>query len=139
MSDCHVCSMLSQDDPDRIVYEDDHWRAFLMADVPGWVMLASKRHAEGPWGLSSGEAEGLGPAVQSVGAAVRDATSADRVHTVFLGENSLHFHLGFFPRVPGEPSLFDNSTLAAHMQEHQDSAKALVMGGQIRAARAAQV
>jgi diadenosine tetraphosphate (Ap4A) HIT family hydrolase len=131
---CHMCATLSTAAPEQIVYDKGPWSAFLTADVPGWVMLATKDHTEGMWSLSPDQAEGLGEAVQLIGAAVKETTGAERIHLVYLGDSALHFHVGFFPRPAGEPGLFDNSRLVATVGSEADPDQARTLGAGIRAA-----
>jgi diadenosine tetraphosphate (Ap4A) HIT family hydrolase len=133
---CTICQIYAS--RERHVYDDGAWFAFATGDVPGWVMLASKEHAEGTWGLSAEQAAGLGPAIRAVGRAVKQATAAQRVHTVFLGEHALHFHLGFFPRADGEPPLLDNTPLVGAAQADADPERARALEERIRAMLASE-
>jgi diadenosine tetraphosphate (Ap4A) HIT family hydrolase len=109
---CHVCDGLAGGE-DRVVYDDPVWRAFQVAEVPGWIMLAPKEHVEGTWGLTDEQSERFGRALRDVSAAVKEATGADRVYCMYLGESARHFHAGLFPLQPGEEPLVDNSRIAA--------------------------
>jgi len=109
---CHVCDGLAGAE-DRVVYDDPAWRAFQVAEVPGWVMLAPKEHVEGMWGLSDEQSARFGPALRDLSAAVKQATGADRVYLMYLGESAKHFHAGLFPLAPGAEPLVDNSRIAA--------------------------
>jgi diadenosine tetraphosphate (Ap4A) HIT family hydrolase len=120
--------------PYQRTYDSGPWAAYLVADVPGWVILAARQHVEGMWSLSPEQASGLGQAVRSIGAAVKAVTGAELVHLVYLGASALHFHIGFFPRQPGEPALFDNTRLAEAAQNKVDSERARSVGSDIRAA-----
>jgi diadenosine tetraphosphate (Ap4A) HIT family hydrolase len=79
-------------------------------------MLATRDHVEGPWSLSADDAATLGPALRDVARAAKAATAAERIHVVFLGENALHVHFGFFPRASGEPALLDNGPMIEAMR-----------------------
>jgi diadenosine tetraphosphate (Ap4A) HIT family hydrolase len=129
---CHVCRTLAEPEPEQIVYDEGPWFAFLAANVPGWVMLATKEHVDGMWGLSPEAAAGLGPLLQRFGAAVKDVTGADRVHLVYLGENALHFHVGFFPRLPGEPALLENGRMVEEVETLADPDRARELGAAVR-------
>jgi diadenosine tetraphosphate (Ap4A) HIT family hydrolase len=132
MSDCHVCKTLS--DPQQVLYDAGPWAAFLVANVPGWVMLGTKEHVEGMWGLSDDEAAGFGPAVRTIGRAVKETTGAERVHLVYLGENALHFHVGFFPRQRGEPPLLENGRMLEELKARANEEEARELGAKIAAA-----
>lgn len=107
---CHVCDAVVGAE-DRVVYDDRVWRAFQVADVPGWVMLAPTEHVEGAWSLTDEQAARFGGALRGVSAAVKRVTSADRVYCVYLGETAKHFHVGLFPLQPGDEPLFDNTRI----------------------------
>jgi diadenosine tetraphosphate (Ap4A) HIT family hydrolase len=134
---CHFCAAYA--DRERRVYDGGAWFAFATGDVPGWVMLATKKHTEGMWSLSAEEAAGVGGAISAVGRAVKEATGAQRVHLVFLGEHALHFHLGFFPRADGESPLLDNAPLLAAAQTRVDAEQARAVAERIRSALAAEL
>ena len=64
---------------------------------------------------------------------VKSETGAERIHLVYLGENALHFHMGFFPRQQGEEALFPNQGLVDHIKEHADPGAARAAADRIRA------
>lgn len=131
-ADCHICRAVA--DGGSHVYDEGAWVAYAAADVPGWVMLATKEHLEGMWSLSVEQSVGLGPAIRALGRAVIETTGAQRAHLVFLGESGLHFHLGFFPRAAGEPPLLDNAPLIEAAQTAADAERARVLAQRIRSA-----
>lgn len=131
---CHICDASA--DVESHVYDDGAWVAFATANVPGWVMLATKEHLEGMWSLSADDAAGLGAATRAVSQAVKQATGAHRVHLVFLGESAIHFHLGFFPRAEGEAPLFDASPLVEASKTLVDPERARATAELIRVALA---
>lgn len=133
---CHICAAYA--DRERHVYDEGAWFAFESGDVPGWVMLGTKKHTEGMWSLSAEDATGLGPAIRAVGRAVKQATNAQRVHLVFLGEHALHFHLGFFPRAEGEAALLDNGPLLEAAQTRADAEQVRAVAARIRSTLAGE-
>jgi diadenosine tetraphosphate (Ap4A) HIT family hydrolase len=130
--DCHVCKTLGSVDADQVVLDEGPWTATLMANVPGWVQLATKEHVEGPWSLGAEAAASLGPAVARIASALKRETGADRVHVVYLGQNALHFHLGFFPRQPGQDALLETGTMVSEMTATADPEKARALGAALR-------
>lgn len=92
---CMIRQQLAAGAADDIVVEDDDWVGCNVGDVPGWTMLATREHVEGAHALSEAQAATLGGHVRRLGVAVTAATGADRVHVVYLGESSRHFHFGF--------------------------------------------
>lgn len=123
-ADCHICATLAALPPERLVRDDGTWVVFNVADVPGWTMIAPHEHVDGIGGLSEDQAVSLGPLLREVGAAVRKATGAERVHVIYLGDSARHIHLGLFPRQAGEPGLLDNARMVAEVGERQDAARA---------------
>ena len=131
MSDnCLICAIYA--DRARHIYDEGPWFAAAVADVPGWVMLGTKTHLEGAWSLSAEDAAGLGPALRATARAVQQATNAERVHMVFLGEGARHFHLGFFPRAQGESPLFDNVRLHEMAETGVDAERAAALTERMR-------
>jgi diadenosine tetraphosphate (Ap4A) HIT family hydrolase len=114
------------------VYDEGPWFAFAAADVPGWIMLASKQHVDGMWSLSADQADKLGAAIRAVGRAVIEATGAHRAHMVYLGESGLHFHLGFFPRAADDPPLLSNAAMLEQASSGADPERARVVSDAIR-------
>jgi diadenosine tetraphosphate (Ap4A) HIT family hydrolase len=53
--------------------------------------------------LTAPEARALGPLLQRACAALRAATGAERVYTLFLGEAVAHLHFHLIPRAPDLP------------------------------------
>ncbi len=130
--DCHVCKLLGSADAGQIILDEGPWTATLMANVPGWVQLATKEHVEGPWSLGDEAAASFGPAVARIAAALKRETGADRVHLVYLGQNALHFHVGFFPRQPGQEALLETGRMVEEMTNTADPEKAQALGGALR-------
>jgi diadenosine tetraphosphate (Ap4A) HIT family hydrolase len=131
---CQLCQTLESLGPESTIFDDGTWVAMSVADVPGWAMLAPREHIEGIHGLGDEHAAALGPLARRLGAAVSTATGADRVHVVFLGDNSPHFHLGLFPRQPGQSGLFDTSGMKVELGERRDAEAAQALTSEIRAA-----
>jgi len=102
-SDCGLCAIAKEADNDKLVYRDEHWIATNAADVPGWVMLNTLSHIEGPWSLSPEQAEGLGQLQQKLSAIIRKVTGAELVYLMSFGETSKHCHLLFMPRFDDTP------------------------------------
>jgi diadenosine tetraphosphate (Ap4A) HIT family hydrolase len=134
---CHVCEALGSLPPEAIVYDQGPWTAYKMADAPGWISLGTKRHGEGIWTLTDEEAASLGPAARSVAAALMEVTGAELVHNVYLGTGAKHYHMGFFPRMPGEAALFSNDHLLQGIKELGDPDAALATCAAVRDAIAA--
>jgi diadenosine tetraphosphate (Ap4A) HIT family hydrolase len=105
-----------------MVLDDGPFLAFQMADVPGWIMLATKDHVEGVDGLPDATADALGLTTRRVVTAIKRATEAERVHVVYIGEHARHFHLALLPRRSGEPALVGNERMLAAIDSDADPA-----------------
>lgn len=95
---CSMCARIDASVGAELLL-DDHWFAVASNEYPGWVWLSTKRHGEWSWDLTDGEAASYGDVLRRVSRAVREASSAERVYVLALGENSIHFHMLLIPRV----------------------------------------
>jgi diadenosine tetraphosphate (Ap4A) HIT family hydrolase len=129
---CAICDTLAAPPEDTVVYEDDLFCAYQVADVPGWITIATKAHVEGPDEMDDAQAAGLGRVVRDVVRALKVATDAERVHVVYLGEHSRHLHAGLFPRAAGQPALLGNERLMAELGEAADPARAAAVRATVR-------
>src|SRR5437763_1961067 len=93
------------------LYRDDTWAVGATvwtvqgptpAIIPGMVTLQLRRHAT-VFELVPDEWASLGPLVGHVVHAVREATGAECVYWLALGEGVPHFHINFLPRGPDVP------------------------------------
>ncbi len=87
------------------VLRTDLWSACVAEgfEVPGWLFLELRRHAEGPMGMDDTEAAELGVLLRRLSAGVESATGAERVYVVAYGELFPHFHVVLMPRLPFAP------------------------------------
>jgi diadenosine tetraphosphate (Ap4A) HIT family hydrolase len=102
---CAICAVAAATADEDVVYRSD---AFTVApapmQVPGWFLLWTNRHdAYGLWELTDGEASEFGRLVRVVAAASRDATGAERLYLMALGEHALHFHAMVLARTGAMP------------------------------------
>jgi len=135
---CPLCDAVATAPAAEIVADHGPWMALTMLDVPGWIRVTTKRHVEGPWSLSDEEAATLGPMLQAVAQAVHEATGAERVYTVGLGEGAIHFHYALLPRLPGETPLFTGAPLVGRAADAADVGKSSAVAARIRASVAAR-
>jgi diadenosine tetraphosphate (Ap4A) HIT family hydrolase len=70
-------------------------------DVPGWVVLRLRRHAEGFGQLSADELAQFGRRVRDVMSAVRSVTGAAATYLLIFGEANPHLHALITPRTAG--------------------------------------
>jgi diadenosine tetraphosphate (Ap4A) HIT family hydrolase len=107
MPECPICRReTAADEPlGGWVLRTDLWSVCVAEgfEVPGWLFLELRRHAEGPMSLTPEEASELGPLLAAVSGAVQAATGAERVYVLAFGELFPHFHLLVAPRMPMAP------------------------------------
>jgi diadenosine tetraphosphate (Ap4A) HIT family hydrolase len=103
-------------------------------DVPGWLFLELRRHAEGPMGMDDDEAGELGILIRQLSSAIERVTGAERVYVVAYGELFPHFHVLLSPRLPGAPPQFRGPSLFGHGDELRDPAAAAETAVRIREA-----
>ena len=108
MTDCELCrrEASTEEPPGGWVLRTDLWSAGAGPgfEVPGWLFLQLRRHAEGPMGMDDAEAAELGPLLSRLSAGIQAATGAERVYAVAFGEVFPHFHVLLLPRMPFAPA-----------------------------------
>src|SRR3546814_2948704 len=77
---CSICEYIKNLTPDRVLWEDEYWLGGALLDVPGWIMVMTKRHVEGIWSLNDAEAARFGPMMRDITGVIKDITGAERVH-----------------------------------------------------------
>jgi len=100
--DCLICNM--EDAPDEhVVFRTDLWAAEVMPgfDVPGWIVLRARRHAERLTGLNNEELATLGENARNLVGAVSDVMHAPATYLLVFGESYPHFHALVAPRHDG--------------------------------------
>lgn len=107
MSSCVICERETSEEepPGGWVLRTDLWSTCVADgfEVPGWLFLELRRHAEGPMGVDDAEAGELGVLLNRLSAGIQTATGAERVYVVAYGELFPHFHLLLTPRLPFAP------------------------------------
>lgn len=107
MSSCVICARESADEepPGGWVLRTDLWSACVAPDfeVPGWLFLELRRHADGPMGMDDAEAGEMGVLLSRLTAGIQAVTGAEKVYVVAYGELFSHFHLLLMPRMPSAP------------------------------------
>lgn len=78
-SKCVFCRIASRESPSNIVYEDDHYIAFLDTSPfsRGHTLVCPKRHGETAWDMDEAEIGGLFKTATKVSKAVVAAVDAD--------------------------------------------------------------
>ncbi len=90
---CAVCAMERVDEA-SVVFRDELWAAEIMpgAEVPGWIVLRARRHAERITGLDDAESDSFGRRVRDLACALTDVTGAPTSYLLVFCENHTHFH-----------------------------------------------
>jgi len=93
--ECTICAMVNGEPLGGWVYQDENWAAGTLdgLEVPGWIVLALRRHATDAAPLTEAEGETLGPIVRLLSSAIVKATGAPRVYLQSYGEQQPHWHL----------------------------------------------
>ncbi len=97
---CRVCRFNAGEDPEggETVFENDLWLLRQRGrGVPGWMVLQTQRHSPGIAYFDEAEAGNLGLMLRHVEKTLEEITSALRVYTANLGEQSNHFHCHIVP------------------------------------------
>ncbi len=101
MSDqtCLLCGM-EDTDGSTAVFRDPLWAAEILPgyEVPGWVVLRVRRHAERITGLDDAELSTFARRARDLVAAVTAVTGAPTTYLLVFGENYPHFHALITPR-----------------------------------------
>jgi len=102
MSDPTTCLICATEDApaDSVVFRDEHWAAEVVAgyEVPGWIILRARRHAERITALDDDELASLGFRARDLVAAVSEVMDAPATYLMVFGENYPHFHVLVAPR-----------------------------------------
>ncbi len=119
---CAICAMVQAEPAKGWAYQDESWVGGTLAglEVPGWIVLALRRHAVETAPLSEREAADLGVAIRLVSAAVADAAGAERVYLQAYGEIERHWHLLIAARGAEIPAEHRHIEFFAHRQEYVD-------------------
>jgi diadenosine tetraphosphate (Ap4A) HIT family hydrolase len=129
MTSCLICQQ-EQADASLTVFTDDLWAAQVIAgfDVPGWIILRLRRHAEGLPALDHRELETFGRRARDVVAAVAETTSAVATYLLAFGEAHPHFHVLITPRTADIPEDRRRGQILElrHERADLDAARALV-------------
>lgn len=118
---CSVCQYMERLTPDRILWEDDYWIGGALLDVPGWIMVMTKRHAEGIWSLSDEEAVRFGPMMRDIAGVLKDVTGAERIHYAAMGEVAPHYHNAIMPRLLGQKPVWDSMDMVVRARADADA------------------
>jgi diadenosine tetraphosphate (Ap4A) HIT family hydrolase len=90
---CLLCATEGAADT-SVVFRDPLWAAEVVPgyEVPGWVILRVRRHAERITGLDDGELATFARRARDLVAAVTEVTGAPATYLLVFGESYPHFH-----------------------------------------------
>lgn len=135
---CLLC-MMEEADETRIVFRDELWAAEIVPgyEVPGWIILRVRRHAERITSLTNNELATLAYRARDLTAAITDVTGAPVTYLLVFGENYAHFHVLIAPREEDVPTERRGGNILQHRLEASDASAARQLLPAIRAAYAA--
>jgi diadenosine tetraphosphate (Ap4A) HIT family hydrolase len=134
---CLICA--SEDAPeDAVVFRDDLWAAEVVPgyEVPGWLFLRARRHAELLTGLDPDELATLGFRARDLVAAMAEVTGAPATYVLSFGENYRHFHALVAARGEDVPADRRSGEILKLRGERADRAAALGLVPALRSAYA---
>ncbi len=101
---CGVCKTI-YDSATPPLFDSELWqiRHAEPAGVPGWMLLMTKRHVQGPAHFDDREATAFGPALRHFERVLERVTGALRIYTAALGESHPHLHAHMVPRYATMP------------------------------------
>lgn len=109
MNDCLFCKIIAQEIPSHQVYEDNNWLAFLDINPVnlGHVLLLPKQHHRNLLDLPENLLREVGPLIQKIALAVKEATQANGINIGWNNESSagqiiFHSHIHIIPRFEGD-------------------------------------
>lgn len=134
---CLPCA-LEDADEDAVVFRDEHWAAEVAPgyEVPGWLLLRVRRHAERLTSLEDVELAALGRRARDLVAAVGEVMGTPVTYLVSFGENHPHFHALVIPRDDTVPPQQRGGAVMSLVAERADPAAALAVVPAVRASYA---
>jgi diadenosine tetraphosphate (Ap4A) HIT family hydrolase len=85
------------------LYLDEHWRiSHGWTPLPGWLVVASRRHVTALDELGVEEAQALGRLLQSASVALRQVLGCEKTYVMLFAEQPGygHMHVHVVPRMP---------------------------------------
>jgi diadenosine tetraphosphate (Ap4A) HIT family hydrolase len=121
-AECTICAMVADEPAAGWTYADESWVAGVLPglEVPGWIVLALRRHSVETAPLSEREGSGLGVAISRLSAALAEVTDAERVYLQAYGEREPHWHLLLTARGPEVAPEHRHVAFFTHREEYVD-------------------
>ena len=102
---CHTCELNAATDDLPLrerIYLDDGWRvAHGWSSLPGWLVVALRRHAEALHELTATEAASLGSLLRAASVALKRAVGCEKTYVILFAEQPRyqHVHIHVVPRM----------------------------------------
>lgn len=137
MNDCLFCKIIAQELPCHQVYEDNNWLAFLDINPVnlGHILVLPKQHHRNLLDLPENLLREIGPLIQKIALAAKEATQADGINIGWNNEASagqiiFHSHIHIIPRFKGDGFIHwkgkDNITQEEFAETKESIKKALI-------------
>jgi len=96
-SSCIFCKIVSKEIPADVVYEDDHFLAFLdiRPQSPGHTLVIPKEHYRWVWDVP--DLPAYFAVVAKIAKAQKKAFNQERILSKIIGEEVPHAHIWVFP------------------------------------------
>jgi diadenosine tetraphosphate (Ap4A) HIT family hydrolase len=90
---CHICELNAEGDRlpfSERLYVNDNWRvAHGRSSLPGWLVVALRRHAQAIDQLTAQEAEELGSILRAAGIALKRIVGCEKTYVMLFAERSI--------------------------------------------------
>jgi len=132
---CKICAMEHVEET-SVVFRDELWAAEIMPglEVPGWIVLRARRHAERITGLNDAESDAFGRRARDLAAALAEVTGAPATYLVAFCENHLHFHALITARGADVPQDRRGAGILKLAEDHTDPDQAVRLVPALRGA-----
>jgi diadenosine tetraphosphate (Ap4A) HIT family hydrolase len=136
IENCAICEMANNVPDEGWIYENDSWIAGTLPglEIPGWIVLALRRHAVDAAPLTAKESLDLGVAIAPVSTALANVTKAERIYLQAYGENESHWHLLLSARGKDVPIEHRHVQFFVNRQRYLDVPAARQIADQVRTA-----
>ncbi|MGL4383346.1 MAG: HIT family protein [Bacilli bacterium] len=118
MENCIFCSIINKELPARIIYEDEHYIAFLDVNpiVKGHTLVIPKAHYTNLFDIDEDVYANLSRVVQKVSIALKDYLNADGINIINNNGASanqvvFHYHTHIIPRYDNDNPLFKHAPI----------------------------
>jgi diadenosine tetraphosphate (Ap4A) HIT family hydrolase len=139
VDDCTMCAQLLSEPEGGWVLRHGGWAALVYPghEVPGSIVVALERHAEGIAELDRTEAEEYGVVAWRLARALQAATDSERVYLAAFGESVPHFHFLAAARTEDVDHALRGPGFVLAKDQMRDPEAAQAVAERIRAALAA--